>query len=81
MPVDIYNSAGEKITETTVNSAVWTASAGDCTAVAMDTATARIGVGLQLVKMGRYSLRAEYNGAFSKHTSVNAGDIALHATF
>ncbi|WP_048878014.1 autotransporter outer membrane beta-barrel domain-containing protein [Acidocella aminolytica] len=51
------------------------------TTVAMDTATARIGVGLQLVKMGRYSLRAEYNGAFSKHTSVNAGDIALHATF
>jgi hypothetical protein len=51
------------------------------TMVPTDTAAARIGLGLRLVKDGRYSLRAQYNGAFSVHTSVNAGTIAFQAAF
>jgi hypothetical protein len=51
------------------------------TVVPMDSVAARVGVGLQLVKSGRYSLRAEYDGAFSEHANVNGGSIAFHAAF
>jgi hypothetical protein len=56
-------------------------SADLATAVPMNAVAGQVGVGIELLKVGRYSLRGEYNGTFSQNTTINSGALAFQAAF